>query len=43
MVLRFQLDDGGHSVVGRGVDHLNVSDKVKVDLQILAAGAVTNI
>ncbi|BBZ70767.1 DUF5135 domain-containing protein [Mycobacterium paraseoulense] len=43
MVLRFYLDDRGHSVVERGVDRLNVSNKTKVLLQILALGAVTNI
>ncbi|BBZ70751.1 DUF5135 domain-containing protein [Mycobacterium paraseoulense] len=43
MVLRFYLDDRGHSVVERGVDRLNVSNKAKVGLQILAVAAVTNI
>jgi hypothetical protein len=43
MVLRFYVDDRGYSVVERGVDTLNVSNTVKVVLQILAVGAVTNI
>jgi hypothetical protein len=43
MVLRFYVDDRGYSVVERGVDSLNVSNTVKVVLQILAVGAVTNI
>jgi hypothetical protein len=43
MVLRFYVDDRGYSVVERGVDTLSVSYPVKVILQILAVGAVTNI
>lgn len=43
MVLRFYRNDRGYSVVERGLDRVNVSNKAKVGLQILAVAAVTNI